>query len=272
MLTDLEFLKVIWVSDTFRESMFDAGLFLTILLIITGISLKVLSRSKLKARKKIRFSLNRDETGSANAADFVLILPFFMFMMCLFVQLAMLVNASLIVHYAAYSAARTASVHFCNRSVLSYRLGYLGCDSKKAEAEAIKAARYVLIAASPADNSIQSNGNPPNESLQWLADEYLERKSPILIQARYAYDSRNVVVQVKPASSTNLIIQGQYVYERIPSEDSIKGDKKLLNTWPVTARVEYVKHLGVPLVAPFLSNVRRGNDHFRTIEAEITLL
>lgn len=277
MFSDIEFLKAIWVSSTFRESLLSAGLFFAFLILLVYLVLRALMKENLVAGVRRCFCLNKDSRGSANAADFVLIMPFFMFIMCLFVQMAMVVNTSLIVHYAAYSAARAARVHFCNRSVLEYTLGYLNCSVERAERAALKAARYTLIAASPVDDSIQSNGNPPNQSLQLLADEYLERKSPILIQARYAYDDRNVIVEVEPATSSDTFIEAQYYAERVSSYDSGSDidtwtDRKLLNAWPVTVSVEYVKHLGVPLVGPFLSNVSRGNDHFRTIEAEITLL
>jgi len=273
MFTDFEFWKVVWLSSTFRESMIHAGVMMVVFLFFGYLVPRVF----LKYKASTWLALNRDQRGSANAADFVLIIPFFMFMMCLFVQMAMIVNASLIVHYSAYSAARTARVHFCNRSVIKYPLGYITCDASRAENEAVRAARYVLIAASPVDESIQSNGNPPSDSLQWIANQYLERESPILIQARYAFDSRNVKVDVEPAVSSDPAIQAQYLLERAATFNSATNlgaatDRKLLNAWPVTVKVEYVKHLGVPLVGPFLSDVRRGNDHFRTIEAEITLL
>ena len=278
MFTDLEFLKVAWLSSTFRELLLDIGLLLALLLFMAFLISRILSKSKLAAiNNSARLSLSRDQSGSANAVDFVMVIPFFIFIMCLFVQMAMIVNASLIVHYAAYSAARTARVHYCNRPVIQYPLGFASCNTDRAEDKALETARYVLIAASPVDDSIQSNGNPPNESLQWLADQYLERESPILVQARYAYDVRNVIVEVEPAVSTDIAIQGQYVFERLQfsagsASLDAASDRKLLNAWPVTVNVEYVKHLGVPLVGPLLSNVRRGNDHFRTIEAEITLL
>lgn len=287
MFTDLEFLKVVWFSSTFRELLLSMGIFFAIVLFSAFIFMRVRSKSKLvitesvenkRARfNNVRVSLNRDEAGTANAVDFIMIIPFFIFIMCLFVQMAMIVNASLIVHYAAYSAARTARVHFCNRSVLQYSLGYASCSVSRAEEKALDTARYVLIAASPVNADIPSNGNPPNESLQWLANQYLKRNSPILVQARYAYDSRNVTVNVEPAVSPDVLIDMQFIEERIPdfgsgSNPDTLTDRKLLNAWPVTVNVEYVKHLGVPLVGPLLSNVSRGNNHFRTIEAEITLL
>lgn len=281
MFTDFEFWKVVWLAPTFRESLLSAGLVFFILLGAAYVVLRVLSKSAVNSKTWFRrgawLSLSRDKSGSANAVDFVLVMPFFMFIMCLFVQMAMIVNASLIVHYAAYSAARTARVHYCNRSVLQYPLGFASCSTSRAENEAIKAARYVLIAASPVDASIPSNGSPPNDSLQWLANQYLERESPILVQARYAFDSRNVSVRVRPAVSLDPLIEAQLIAERVPAFDSASNsntwtDRKLLNAWPVTVEVEYVKHLGVPLIGPFLSDVRRGNNHFRTIDAEITLL
>lgn len=277
MFTDIEFWKVAWLSPTFKESMFYAGLLLSVFLLLIFTSFRYFLKFKDKTFGGLLLSFKQDKRGSANAVDFVLVIPFFMFMMCLFVQMSMVVNASLIVHYAAYSAARSASVHFCKRSVLAYPLGYFGgCSVSKAEGPALNAARYVLIAASPVDASIPSSGNPPSQNLQHIADSYLDRRSPLMTQARYAFDSRNVSVDVQAAVSSDPSIQAQFWLERIPqlgsTDPNTLTDRKLLNSWPVTVKVEFIKHLGVPLVGPFLSDVRRGNIHFRRIEAEITLL
>lgn len=279
MFADIEFWEAALLSPTFRGSLIYLGMLIAIFLLLVYLAKYSVSRVSWMRKDGVLLALSNDKRGSANAVDFVLVMPFFMFIMCLFVQMAMIVNASLIVHYAAYSAARTASVHFCHRTVVEYPVGFvLGCNLNKAEREALKAAQYVLIAASPVDDSVPSTGNPPNHSLQLLADDYLKRKSPLLTQARYAFDSRNVDVDVELPASPNIAIQTQLLNERFGQYADVSTnlyeltDRKLLNTWPVTAKVEYVKHLGVPLVGPFLSNMRRGNDHFRTIEAQITLL
>ena len=220
-------------------------------------------------------SLVDDQSGAASAVDFVMVIPFFMFIMCLFVQMAMIVNASLIVHYSAFSAARSARVHFCDRSVAEYPRGYyLGCDRNRAQREAEKAAKFVLIAASPVDSSVSSSGSPPQDILNWLSQQYLERSSPLVTQARFAFDARNVDVVVRPAQSDNPLIRLQHEFERVPPTFNLNelADEKLRNNWPVTVSVRYSKHLGVPIVGPFLSDERRGNEHFKTIEAKITLL
>jgi len=54
--------------------------------------------------------IHRDEEGAAQALSFVLTLPFFMMIMLLVVQLVELMIGTVVVHYAAFSAARAAVV------------------------------------------------------------------------------------------------------------------------------------------------------------------
>lgn len=274
-LADLAFVKALFSSSTFLLTLAEVLGWIVVGLIILMYCLR---RVKVLDANGSDFPhaklIHKDIRGVASAVDFVMVVPLFMFIMCVFVQLAMIVNASLIVHYAAYSAARTARVHYCNRSVVEYPLGFLSCNLRRAEREAEKAAKFVLIAASPVDTSVPSSGTPPQQVIDWLSTQYLERSSPLITQANYAFDSRNVDVEVEPATSSNILLETQFIRERIPPIVSFDRltDKKLRNSWPVTVTVKYSKHLGVPLVGPFLSDERRGNDHFQTIEAKITLL
>lgn len=281
-LGDLEFLMALVSAKTFTSMLFEVAC----MLLIAGVTSFVAYKSFVKVFPpalnadvpkfgwKWFSRINSDDRGTASAVDFVLVVPLFMFMICLFVQMAMIVNASLIVHYSAFSAARSARVHYCNRSVLEYPLGFVSCNINKARREAEKAAKFVLIAASPVDSSVSASGTPPQQVLDWLSSQYLKRDSALVTQARYAFDSRNVDVRVRAARSSNPIIQKQYIEERLPPTTDLNKltDQKLRNSWPVTVRVEFVKHLGVPLIGPFLSDTRRGNDHFQIIEAEVTLL
>ncbi len=56
------------------------------------------------------FELHRNQGGSAQSLSFVLTLPFFVMILLFIVQVSQLMIAEVVVHYAAYAAARAASV------------------------------------------------------------------------------------------------------------------------------------------------------------------
>lgn len=69
---------------------------------------RLLIRDSKRARAKGLRQLLRKEDGAAEAVDFVLVLPLLLLVCLLFIQVLMAAHASLIVHYAAYAAARAA--------------------------------------------------------------------------------------------------------------------------------------------------------------------
>ena len=54
--------------------------------------------------------LHRDQAGSVQSLSFVLTLPLFVMVMMLIVQVSQLMIGLIVVHYAAYAAARSAVV------------------------------------------------------------------------------------------------------------------------------------------------------------------
>jgi hypothetical protein len=56
------------------------------------------------------FNLHRDETGSVQSLSFVLTLPLFIMIMMMIVQISQLMIGTVVVHYAAFAAARSAAV------------------------------------------------------------------------------------------------------------------------------------------------------------------
>jgi len=54
--------------------------------------------------------LHRDQTGAVQSLSFVLVLPFFVMIMLFIVQVSQLMIGTIVVHYAAYAAARSAVV------------------------------------------------------------------------------------------------------------------------------------------------------------------
>ena len=56
------------------------------------------------------FELHRDEVGSVQSLSFVLTLPLFIMIMMMIVQVSQLMIGTVVVHYAAFAAARSAAV------------------------------------------------------------------------------------------------------------------------------------------------------------------
>jgi len=67
-----------------------------------------LSRCRLQLARVRR--LHRDQQGSAQSLSFVLTLPFFVMIMLFIVQVSQLMIGTIVVHYAAFAAARSAIV------------------------------------------------------------------------------------------------------------------------------------------------------------------
>jgi hypothetical protein len=78
----------------------------TLLLVAWG--LVRLHRSQVCIRRL--WSFHRDQAGSVQSLSFVLTLPFFVMVMLLIVQVSQLMIGTIVVHYAAFAAARSAIV------------------------------------------------------------------------------------------------------------------------------------------------------------------
>lgn len=75
------------------------------------VSLRLLSRlSGSRPRLGRLLDLHRDEDGSAQSLSFVLTLPFFVMIILFIVQVSQLMIGTIVVHYAAFAAARSAIV------------------------------------------------------------------------------------------------------------------------------------------------------------------
>lgn len=271
MYTDLEFFQVLFRSPTFTE-LLCGEVVLCIILIFA--SIVIIRKFKIVTPGK----LWSDTRGSANAVDFVLVIPIFMTVIAIFVQLALIVNTSLIVHYAAYSAARSARIVMWNHDVWEDRLwkqlpqdaaGLAKFTTLKsrnkndAEQAAEAAARYVLIAASPVNPRVPSAPKEiPKKIIERVSDIYLSkaRSRALLQQAKYAYDSNNVEVTVSTATSEDPILSTLYFFETT----------KFASAWPVTVKVSYRMHLGVPFAA--VLGDYDGGRYYKEVDAEVTLL
>ena len=81
---------------------------LLLVLILAAWALVRFSRAQLRLGRL--FELHRDEAGSVQSLSFVLTLPLFIMIMMMIVQVSQLMIGTVVVHYAAFAAARSAAV------------------------------------------------------------------------------------------------------------------------------------------------------------------
>src|SRR4051812_39865065 len=83
---------------------------LAILLILFLAAWVLVRFSRAHLRLGRLFELHRDEVGSVQSLSFVITLPLFIVVMMLIVQVSQLMIGTIVVHYAAFAAARSAAV------------------------------------------------------------------------------------------------------------------------------------------------------------------
>ncbi|MCO6188241.1 hypothetical protein [Rhizobium sp. L1K21] len=203
LLTDPAFANALMSSPTFVKTLAaDAALFGAGLCASLGLYQFVrFFRPAIRSQK----SIHRDECGSALAADLVLVMVPAITIMLILVQSLWLMRETVIVHYAAFTAARSARVNICPsmpESLQAFTLqsmGKLGCRGDGGRAE--QAARLALISASPPwEVPCLGNCRIPEKTLRAIADETGtgDLYPALEVQARYAFDPQNVALSVGP--------------------------------------------------------------------------
>ncbi len=174
-------------------------------------------------------------------------------MLILTVQVTLVAHASLLVHYAAFSAARSARVYFYDTTDSSARAlrmtgagnaaSYWALNRNKAEKRARDAAALSLIALGPSHDRVPSRED--SSSVAWKALpamlRALKKEGPIgenvvLRKARYVFDRKNLEVEVSPD------LDPQYLASALKGV----GAMSKLPSWPVRADVTFRFHLALP--------------------------
>ncbi len=226
-----------------------------------------------RVRPTINFKHFRsDQRGSSVAVDFVLTLPIFLTLLLLIVQFALMAHTALLVHYAAYSAARSARVWMWDqvdvrpwpRTLPALRSPAARINHHpEVQQRAETAARFALIAASPADPDIQNKpAGIPRSILTAMANiSGLKGREQVLIaKAAYAFDPANSMVKIKAAVSS-------------PAQPGLEIDASLPgDAWAVTATVVFKMSLDMPIAARLLGSARGDGSYYETSTAEVTLL
>lgn len=127
--------------------------------------------------KRLR-SLHRDERGAASALDFVFVLPIGMLFISLIVQFLNLAQQSIVLHHAAFKAARSALVNKCSPPSIQ-RLGFeevftsFACDFGEGEALIERAAQIGAIPAAPASSYVRHRFDCASDRVQTLTDSMI---------------------------------------------------------------------------------------------------
>lgn len=220
--------------------------------------LLVMRRRRAGARPLAR--LHRETEGVALAADLVLVMAPFMVLVMVLLQTTWMMRETVLVHYAAYTAARSARAHACpplpenGQVFLLERLGRLGCTNDWNRAET--AARYSLISASPAWGiPCQGACRIPEQVLSAISGPTgVSAQLPALLdQARYAFDGDNVRLDVGFDPKYLLI-------------GARRGSVP-----PIRARVTF-RHYVLYGLGPAIGTRRPDGYFYRESEAEVTLL
>lgn len=270
-----DFLTVLLRSDTFWSETF-LFVFLTIGLFGLFLLLVRVSGSKIKS---YRLSTNKQQ-GAAAAVDFVLTLPIFMLVLFLVIQFALVANASLHIHYAAYSAAHSARIYYFDASTAAARsLQILNLDNaftlananaSKAEKKALDAARMALISIGSPKRDLVST--PDTSSAAWkgintytntLAKQTGTSDAGVIDRkARYAFDNSNITLDVDLDLDLKQALVGAVTAKNILQ----------VAEWPVKASISFKYILALPLAGKIFGTKGNHGFYFRDLNASVSVL
>ena len=216
-----------------------------------------------------------DDAGGASVVDFTLTAPILLVIALLMVQLLVLFNDMLIVHYAAYCAARSARVWYWDTDSprISVFTGQTDSawlnnpaiarsrDQQTVRQRVEQATRLALIPAAPVAVDIPSQPERlPEGALRAMtqAGGHADRAAALIRQARYAFDPANSQIDYGMVSVGNPLM----------ALDLLKpGD-----AWPVTVTVQFKLCLTLPVARQVLGHHDGNGRYTSTITAEVTLL
>ncbi len=235
----------------------------------------------LRAHRRIRLRLLRlasAEEGSAAAMDFVLTFPILMLVGFMFIQFLLGAHASLVVHYAAYSAARTARTAIWETTINDVRkiqalerlygdgnerlktlqrLGEARLNTSSAQRRALESARLVLMSATPSSfRQAASTVSPAaNAALKTLHATGVSMTAARR-KAAYVSTAGNVRVRVD-------------VVDRFELAAIARSDKLRIDALPIVANVEFKYPLTMPVSRLFATPAGAS---YRWLAARVELL
>jgi Flp pilus assembly protein TadG len=171
----------------------------------------------------IRQFLN-DEEGAAYSLSFVMVIPIYALLMCLIIEAALILTAKLGTVYAAYAAARTASVWSSHTTWEK--------TMEKSQRSALKTMVPFASGTQSFLSSVPTSGETAANGLAyWGAYQAYAKsaQSNKYLAAKYGYASRNVKLTIEgPPEKSDSPITAKVTYQfpfNIPGIARILGDK-----------------------------------------------
>lgn len=199
------------------------------------------------------------------------------------IQFALIANASIYVHYAAYSAAHSARVFYFDTSTAKVRglkLVPVGivynaktislANANIAEKKALDAARVALIAVGSPKKDLTSS--PDTSSDAWkginiytnsLAKQQGTSKVDVFNRkASYAFDNHNLLLDVGLDLDLEQALIGSLIAKNITQ----------VTEWPVKANITFKYILALPLAGKIFGTKGGHGFYYRDLNAEMSLL
>lgn len=232
----------------------------------------------------LKYNLHR-QNGAAASVDFVLTLPIVMLVIFLTIQFALLANASMQVHYAAYVAAHSARLHYSNFSSLKLKKIEKKEDIKNilfdtGDQKGTDAAKLALVSIGSANKKIKNNPTYSSNEFKKALEDYLIRlpkksitrekdvysvnNNALLKKAEYVFDNKNTTVTINH-SKKNLMSS---IFEGWNKHQGISK----LSDIPIKAQVSFDYVLTLPLAGPVFGNKSKEEYFYRTLKAEVVVL
>jgi hypothetical protein len=181
----------------------------------------------LKCRRSDLTALRRfanDEEGAAYTLSYVMVIPFYALLMCLIIETVLMMTAKLGTVYAAYAAARTASVWSSHTTWDKVQ--------KKAQKAAVKSMVPFASGTQSVFSNIPTDPAVLADGAVYFAGYKTYTKEPVskeYLAAKFAYASRSVVVKIDgPPATSNAPIKARVTYE-FPF--NVPGIGRILGKW-----------------------------------------
>jgi hypothetical protein len=236
--------------------------------LLAGGAWLICARLRAPSAARLR-ALARNDSGSAEAMDFVLTFPIVLFITFMFVQLLLGGHASLVVHYSAYSAARAARTAFFDMSLTDIQVlrgqmeftdtpvwqPVFGGREGRAHELADTAARIALMNAVPSAVRFSAPATTVGQIMVNRTGRFTRSRVATSRKAAYAFAPANASVDVS-------VIDQYQVQAYIKAANG-----EHIEAMPVRASVTF----RYPLVMPAVSRIF-GKNGMYTMSAEVTLL
>ena len=153
--------------------------------------------------------LAQEEDGAAYTLSYVMVIPLYALLICLIIETVLMLTSKLGTVYAAYAAARTASVW---SSATTWEKA-----NEKAELAAFKTMTPFASGTQPLLSNVPTDPNAVPDAAAYVGAYFLYAKDPVslaYLAAKYGYAKRHVTVAIEgPPAKWDADITARVTYE-----------------------------------------------------------